>query len=782
MKLVTALSTITAAAALSAGSIELSNEYWSVSVDPANGCRASKLILKSSGKDLINTWQSVKRHAGPIQFGGVWGGHMAGSYNDEQGTTPYKVIRSGKDQLVAVWDNPYQGFKGLREERTVALDGSQIRVKIKITNRSKEKRTFFYRMQDFILSRMSDSGLYGVVPGAEPEVFPFYDWTFRERVFMKPEAKGIAVFNTENNSGLLITATGDVNGIFTWFAKSINMSTVEFFMEQAFLEPGGVWETEFTYNSFDKKSIASLPAVWKKRLDRDAIASGNVMPSREIFPLPYHAVCKPDLDPAQLQIVPVSPAAQVIGKAYPVRQRITLESMRLFGTPGERVDFVFALKAGKKKIHSAWKLNPFTAADNSWNLFGKEALNDLKWDLRYLTDGGYFLVHDQKLASRSSELAALGNKLHDPDVWSDLTLAPGAVAWVKLSCMIPENAKAGNYESIVEVAGQKVRIDLKVLPYRLKREDAKGFGSFFRAYISSSNPQRKMSKEEFLASLRFATENWNNSIVIYTPRKDELLWSVEQMYKLGWRNSVICPIYRVLSPAEIKGLEAKYGYKFLTWGVDEPATYKLLNHAVQQLKKIKKGGYQNPTFTPSTFMGALFADICPDYIPIFNTNGMMTILMDRTRRYAKEKRRTFWYSCPLGFLTVNEQLKERLVHGIYLWKMPVEGIFDWGEDVHVTRLDQGGYCGFAGKKFLSTIRRDNNYEGYKDYLYLKQLTDAVKANPDVPAAAEARKFMKELAAHLDDNYYTVVAHVDDVFLDNIREKAAELTVKVLSGK
>ena len=767
---------------LSAGIIELSNEYWSIHVDPANGCRASKLVQKSTGRDLINTWNPVKRAGGSIRFGGMWGGHMSGSHSDEQGTTPYKVIRSGKDQLVAVWDNPYAGFKGLREERTIALDGSRIRVKIRIRNGSKEKRTIFYRMQDFLLSRMSDKGLYGIVPGADPEVFPFYDWTFRERVFMKPMAKGIAVFDGESNSGLLVTAAGDVNGIFTWFAKASNMSTVEFFMEQAFLEPGGVWETEFTYNSFDKTGIAALPAVWKKRLNSDSIFPGKTMPSRGFSPLPFHAECKPVLDPAQLQIVPVSPAAQIIGKEYPVRQRITLESMRLFGTPGERVDFVFALKAGDKAIHSAWKLNPFTVTENAWNLFGTGELKALKWDLRYLTDGGYFLVHDQKLSSRSSELAALGNTLYDSDVWSDLTLVPEGIAWVKLSCYIPDNAKAGSYESVLEVAGQKVRIGLNVLPYRLKREDAKSFGSFFRAYISSAKPQRRMSKKEFLESLRFATENWNNSIVIYTPRKDELLWSIEQMYKFGWRNSVICPISRVLSPGEIKGLEAKYGYKFLTWGVDEPATYKLLNHAVQELKKIQKGGYQNPTFTPSTFMGALFADICPDYIPIFNTNGMMTILMDRTRRYAKNKRQTFWYSCPLGFLTVNEQLKERLVHGIYLWKMPVEGIFDWGEDVHVTRLDQGGYCGFAGKKFLSTIRRDNNYEGYKDYLYLKQLTDAVKSNPEAPAALEARKFMKELAAHLDDNYYTVVAHVDDVFLDNIRERAAELTVKVLSGK
>lgn len=558
------------------------------------------------------------------------------------------------------------------------------------------------------------------------------------------------------------------------------MSTVEFFMEQAYLEPGGVWETEFTYRSFDQKTVAALPAAWKKRLSSEFIASKSMMTSRETSALPYHAVCKLDLDPSQLQIFPVAPASQAVGKGYPVRHRTSVESMRLFGTPGERVDFVFALRAGNKKIASPWKLNPFTAAE--WSLFGKDELSGLKWDLRYLTDGGYFLVHDQKLVGKSSELAVIDNKLTDPDVWSDLTLAPSEMVWVKLSCTIPENAKAGNYESTLEVAGKKVKIALNVLPYRLNRDDAKAFGSFFRAYMTSSVPQRRMSKAEFLASLRFASENWNNSIVIYTSRRDELLWSIDQMYKLGWRNSVICPIYRVLSPKMIKELEAKYGYKFLTWGVDEPADYKALGRADTRLKQIRKGGYKNPTFTPSTFMGALYADIRPEYVPIFNTNGMMTILMDRTRKYAKAKRQVFWYSCPTGFLTVNEQLKERLLHGIYLWKMPVDGIFDWGEDVHVRGLSSGGYCGFAGKKFLSTIRRDNNYEGYKDYLYLKQLSDVVKANPSAPAAAEARKFMKDLAAHLDDNYYTAVVRVDDSFLDSIREKAADLTVKILSGK
>ncbi len=114
--------------------------------------------------------------------------------------------------------------------------------------------------------------------------------------------------------------------------------------------------------------------------------------------------------------------------------------------------------------------------------------------------------------------------------------------------------------------------------------------------------------------------------------------------------------------------------------------------------------------------------------------------------------------------------------------MPARGILDWGEDVHVKKIASAGYCGYVGKKFITTIRRDNSYEGYKDYLYLKALQETVEANPDVPAAAEARTFLKELSNLLDDNYYNAVVRVDDVYLNSIREKAARLTAAVLAGK
>lgn len=785
MKLKTSLLSLVPAVSLTAGSVQLSNEYWDVKIDPDNGCKVTNMVYKPAGKELVNTWKPQKRRQGSTMFGGVWGGHMGGSYSDEQGVTPYKVIRQSKNQIVAVWENKFPNFTGLKEERTITLNGAELRVKVKISNSSKEKRTFIYRMQDFFGSRKDGKNMYGFVPGSVPEVFPFYDFDLRERVFMKPAENELAIFDSVEDYGMLISSRGQLNGIFTWFSRSDNSSTVEFFMEQAYLAPGKVWEAEFAYRGFAPSKLSNLPEKWQKRLNPEHVKDVLSQQIKGATPLPYHGVCKLNLKDDSLQLFPVSAADRAAGKGYPAVHRMSLDSMKLFGTPGERVDFVFALKAGKKKINSAWELTPFTAEKSGWNLFGgKKNLDSAKWDLRYLTKEGYFLVHDQKLTDKNAELTIFGNALKDSDKWSDLSLEPGEVAWVKLSCTIPENAEAGTYESSVKVAGETVNIALDVLPFKLNRENAKAFGTFFRAYITPSrlNPERRMSKEEFLESMRFADENWNNSIVLYTTRRDELIWVVDQLYKMGWRNSVICPIYRLLSPKQTKELEEKYGYTFLTWGVDEPANYKALVTADVRLKGILKAKHRNPTFTPSTFMGALYADIRPEYIPIFNTNGMMTILMDRTSRYAAQNRTVFWYSCPTGMLTVREQLKERLLHGLYLWKMPARGILDWGEDVHVKKIAGAGYCGYVGKKFLSTIRRDNSYEGYKDYLYLKTLQDTVAANPKAPAAAKARKFLRELSNLLDDNYYNAVVRVDDIYLNSIREKAARLTAEVLEGK
>ena len=778
------LTLLCGAAALAAGEQQLSNEYWNVKIDPQNGCKGTSVIYKPFGKELVNTWTQKKRRRGPaFYFGGAWGGHMGGSYGDEQGTTPYKVIRSGKDQITAVWDNPSPIFAGLREERTIALQGAQIKVKVKITNRSKKQQTFIYRMQDFFGSRKDWKNLLGFVRGAIPEVFSFYDSDQPQRVFMNLRENGIAMFNFSDGFGMLITSRKPVNGIYTWFSpRSENNSTVEFFMDQVYLKPGEVWENEYTYCGFTPSKPETMPEKWRKWINpayADSIIRQQI---KERSPLPYHAVCDLNLKADQLQIYPVSAADQAAGKGYPSIHRLSVKSMKLFGTPGERVDFVLALKAGNKKIQSAWGLKPFKAADAGWCLFGgKKDLNAV-WDLRYLTDEGYFLVHDQKLTGKNLEIATFGNSLKDTEKWTDLQLNPGQVAWVKVSCRIPENAAAGLYQSSLTVGGEKIDLALDVLPYRLNRENVKIFGSFFRAYIS--HKQFTMTKEEFLDSLRFASENWNNSIVFYTSKRDELLWSIDQLYKMGWRNAVICPIARVLSAKQIKELEKKYGYTFLTWGVDEPASYRALANADLRLAQIKKGRYRLPTFTPSTFMGALYADIRPDYVPIFNTNGLMTILMDRTRKYAAQNRSVYWYSCPTGMLSAREQLKERLLHGLYLWKAPAAGIFDWGEDVHSTgsKFYHGGYCGFMGKKFVSTIRRDNSYEGYKDYLYLKTLQDAVAANPKAPSAEKAHGFLKDLSALLDDNYYNAVTRVDDVYLNSIREKAAYLTAAILAGK
>ncbi|GEM_PF-5821338 len=753
--------------------LRLSNDFWDIKIAIDSGAKASSIVYKPCDKELVNTWRQVQLHGSPVQMGGAWGGHMGGSYNDEQGTTPYQVRSSGSDRLESSWSNDYPDFAGLREYRTVTLDGPRINVKLKIINQSTQPRTFMYRLQDFISTRNAGQSQFGVIPGTQPEIFRLNDPNRRERIFPEPAAEGLAICDIENDFGLLVTCRGQINGLYTWSAQQGNSATVEFFMKQTQLAPGASWEAEFVYQAFTPSNPAELPELWQTQVKPQHIHAAMNRPSNLTSPLPYHAVCRPGLKPDQLQIFPVTASDNAAGKNFPAAHKMSLQSMKIFGTPGERVDFVWALKAGAADIQSQWRLNGFST-DGS-------PLDGGEWQLHYLTQDGYYLVRDQRLTDKNKELAVFGNSLSDTKNWSDLNLSPGKTAWVKISYQIPPEAVPGRYESTIEIAGKAVQVSLNVLPFRLNRENAKTFGSFFRVFTTAEKPQWSMSREEFHEALRFASANWNNGIFIYVNNPADLRWSIDRLHSLGWRNAVICPISRILPPGDIEKLQKDYSYRILTWGVDEPATYQALGIAAKRLRILQDTGYRQPAFTPSTFMGMLFADLYPEYIPVFNTNGMMTVLMEKSRRYAADNRLHFWYSCPTGMLSAREQLKERLLHGVYLWKMPVGGIFDWGEDVAAATQALGAYCGFAGKKFLSTIRRDNSYEGYKDYLYLKTLAETVNAGSDTPVSAEAREFLNDLAHMLDDNYYNAVARFDHVFLDSIRGRAAQLTSALISA-
>lgn len=749
--------------ALLAEPLRLSNEFWDIAAEPGSGGRASGIVYKPRNKELVNFWKEVQARGGSRRLGGAWGGHMSGSYNDEQGAEPYQVNNAGARLLESSWLNRYPDFDGLREDRTVVLDNRRIIMKINITNQSASPRTFMYRLQDFIGVGGSGLNQFGVVPGATPGQFRLNAPEQRERVFLKPAAGGLALCDYEDDFGLLIACRGKINGLYTWCAREGDSATIEFFMEQTILQPGESWSAEFTYQAFAPSAPDDLPEAWRPLVKPGHVYAAASRTLSSAGPLPYRAVCVPEVRPDRLRIFPVAASDNAAGKDFPASGGMSLQSMKLFGTPGERVDFVLALKAGTGGVRSPWELKDFTS-------------NGVEWRLRYLTEDGYYLVHDRKLTRKNQELAVFGNSLEDADSWSNLELEPHETAWVKLSCRIPADAAPGLYESEIRVAGKTVKLELRIFPFRLNRENAKTFGSFFRVFTVAEKPQWNMSREEFQDALRFADANWNNGIFIYVRTKDDLLWSIGQLRLLGWRNAVICPISRLLPSREIDALEKQYGYRIMTWGVDEPSTYRALGIAADRLRQLLAAGYKRPVFTPSTFMGMLFSGLYPAYIPVFNTNGMMTVLMEKSREYAGAGRTHFWYSCPTGMLSSGEQLKERLLHGVYLWKMPVNGIFDWGEDVAASG---GAYCGFAGKKLLSTIRRDNNYEGYKDYLYLKTLSETVKANPGAAAAAEARGFLDGLAAMLGDDYYNAATQVDHVFLDSIREQAARLTAALL---
>ena len=753
----------------------LENEFWSVQVEPDFGGRASSIIYKPKKLEIVNTWEDRNVHGEKIKFAGAFGGHVTGSYLDEQINEPYRVEISNSSQLKMSWLNTHSSFDGLAEERDIRLNNKSITVKIRITNRATEPRIIMYRLQDFVgIGKGVGVEKVGIVPGKKNTVFPLNPQTESDMVFSLPQQNGMVFCDYAHDFGLLITGKDLVNALYLWNGR--NSNTVEFFMPQKTLQPGESWTAEFNYQAFQISNSDDLPLGWRSLVKQEnALASMKFADKEKSMPLPYRSICTTLTDPSALLLYPVPVSDASLGNFYPSSTRASLKSLELFGTPGERIDFALAIKAGEKQINSAWTLSAFSGDQNT--------LESKAWQLRYVSNGGYFLVKDQQLAKNANdELCRYNNKLNDTSSWTDLSLLSSEVTWVKLSYKLPVNAAPGNYCGSIEVAGQKVKIDLQVLPFQLNRDSAKTFGSFFRVFMSNSNPDLSMSREQFLDALYFADENWNNGIIIYVSDSEELRWSLDQISKMGWKNAVICPINTKMSAQEIKDLEKKYSYCFLTWGVDEPASYRSLVNAKKRLDVIQKGKYSNPIFTPSTFMGMIFADMHPEYIPVFNTNGMMTVLMNKSREYAQKKRNLFWYSCPTGVLSEKQQIRERLLHGLYLWKAPTSGIFDWGEDVAAKTKELGGYCGFTGKKLVSTIRRDNSYEGYKDYLYLKTLEDVLSKNDESQQANDARRFLADLSKILDDDYFSMTASFDHSSLDLIRRQAAELTAAIKKVK
>ncbi len=761
-------------ASLFADSIELQNEFWNIRMEPDHGARASSIVYKPKELQAVNTWNDRNIHGKDVKFAGAFGGHVTGSYLDEQIHEPYRIVKSEPNRLHLDWHNRHVNFDGLKEDREIIVDGKRIILRISITNEAKEPRRILYRLQDFIgIGRGVGTEKIAIVPGRPTAVFSLDAQTESDQIFIRPTANGLIFCDYARDFGMMVSSRTGINGIYVWAGRNGTTSnTLEFFLPQTTLTPGSVWSAEFTYQAFQPSRPDDLPAEWRPLVAREFIESELQRRSRtRSVPLPYNSVCTVAVDPAELRIYPLAPADVALGKDYPTVTDATLHSVKLFGTPGERVDLALALKAGTQKIDSPWQFSELNDGDR------RLAAN---WQLRYVSSGGYFLVRDQQLARTGTEaLGRFNNGLSDTPTWTDLKLAPDEKAWVKLSCRIPEDAAPGFYRGTIAVAGRQVAVELRVMPFRLNRDQAKTFGSFFRVFTANSNPEWTMSRGEYLDALRFADDHWNNGMFIYVGNAEDLRWSFEQIQRMGWKDAVICPISTLLPAREIREMERRYGFRILTWGVDEPATYKALGNAGQRLELIRKGGYCKPTFTPSTFMGMIFADMQPDYIPVFNTNGMMTILMEKTREYRRNGRSCFWYSCPTGKLTSNQQIRERMLHGVYLWNAPTDGIFDWGEDVAVKEKQLGGYCGFLGKKMISTVRRDNNFEGYKDYLYLKTLQDTVGKAGDTPAAREARNFLANLPKQLDDNYFETAQRFDHSTLDALRRQAAELTAALL---
>ncbi len=754
--------------------IILENDFWKAKLDIDNGGRASSLIWKAKNLETVSLYENYYYHKKNHRHGGVFSGHMGGSYLDEQMDQKVTILKKSPSTIVMEWKNPFSLFSGLVERKTIELQGRNIVMHLNIRNEGKQERSICYRLQDFWgIQRRSEED-YCVFGDKKRTMFSLYPQKSMEKSVSNPENSAIALFYPSSDFAISLSTPCATTGLYTWFRGNSSANTMEFFMPLKKLKGGESITYSFCYTGMVPSQTDTVVKIWQNLSEKQHLTV------QSDIVVPYRGVLKLKTDPEAVTILPLNAVDTRLGKVFPGNRNFTLTSLSLGGTPGERVDFALAFKGGNTKSLTSWKFSPLTKQQSDLTaLFCSVRIPEDVFSVRYVTDEGYYLVNDQRLTKVSNNtLTLFGNNEKDSDKTSALSLMPNETAWSKVSIRIPENAEAGNYTSTLKIAGHDITINLEVYPFRLNKEKAKAYGPFFAVYTKSGNKKYEMSRSEFQDGLKFVADNGCNSIVIYTNNKPDLLWAIDELWKMGWRNSVICPIYRLLSAKEVKELSSKYGYTFLTWSIDEPSAYWMLELAVERSKKIIASGLKYPTFTPSTPMGMLLAELRPEYVPIFNTNGLMSILMKISRDYAKKNRLVFWYTCRTGILSKQHQLMERLIHGLYLWKNPVNGIFDWGETISQKTKESQGYCGFAGRKMLSSIRRENNFEGYKDYLYMKTLCDLLQNAKDSEAKHNAEKFVNSVAAMLSDDYYQAYKSFDQISLDELRRVTASHITKL----
>ncbi|OGV49080.1 MAG: hypothetical protein A2017_11790 [Lentisphaerae bacterium GWF2_44_16] len=755
-----------------AAPLTLENQFWKIQMEPDLGGRCSSLLIKENNEELVKGWDAVKkqgkRKTTKQQYsGGIWGGHMCGAYQDEQLEAVYELGKNSPSEVSMRWNNPYTLFSGLEETRQITLDGASIYVKIQVENLSKERRVIYYRIQDFIGTggRLGPEAvyLYPQRDGLKAEMLK----AGRTFPLMQVPGSWYGITDMVKDYGIKVQTSGaPLRNVMFWVG-SAKSRTCELFWAPATLEPGQKWNAEITYSLFKPS----------QRQDELSAASINTALAQNAERLVFPQLMDPVFAPANGKaiITPLHGAASAPTTPI-IEQFKTLKAVKLFGTPGETVPAAFSITAREALTNGTVTFSDFK------NSSGK-ALK-MTADPYYISrDGNDYMLKDWDLAVNvPQEICNIKSHVKGSEKLTAFNLEKDASAHLRAYLRIAPEAEAGDYSGYCTIRLNnsdelKLKIDLKVYPFKLEMPKDKGYGAFFRFGLEGDSHDAGqnfgISREAYRKALEELTaRNWRN-LVLYLGNKENILYALDTLVELGWRDARFVLVRPVISHAELMERYGKYNFSFLPWGVDEPIDYFSVDKAIKKYQQISQLDYPSMNFSANTPLSLALMDILPKTEPTIAVTGNVMYFVDKSRELHKQGRRSFWYA---GY--PNREVQGRLLRGIYVWKEPACGMMDWGEDSCSKQLGTD-FHGFLDGKLVSTQRLENITQGVNDLLYLNTMEQALaKADPKSEASKNAAAFIAWIKKSFDTDYTGEAREIDQYFLDMLRRKAADLTVEL----
>ncbi|MFW6039102.1 MAG: hypothetical protein ACOC9P_01350 [bacterium] len=780
--------------------LHLESRFMELTVQPDFGARASRIYSKPHDYEFVVNW-SPDEEAGTVRGGG-FAGIMLGTFTSDrepegQLNQSYELIEHDSRSARLRWRQDAALFSDLLEQRTITLSDEEpeARLEIEVTNRAEEPRFLAYRFQDWTGTGEA-GGFESVYINPQRDDAPHaYMWPqdhppSGHKFYLHPEEHWFGRVDLPRYTGLVVEVEGaDVTSFMQYFSRDARskMRTAEIYFPITRLAPGESWQTTLTYRVFNpSEPEATLEPGLARFLETERIRSllKDAAYDRARASLPLGAQMRILGDDAPMRLLPAHPTDADLGTQRVQHYAGTLRRMRLAGTPGEVVPFAFNAIATRAMDELTLSFSDLTHAETG------ESISHDRIEPRFVSADGYgYLLNDWALSRDVPEqIGQIGNDVRDADELTAFSLSVDETAPLWATLRVPSDAAAGRYATEARLAtpdGEvaSFEIELTVHPFELREPTEKVYGSFFRHRLApEGDPSPGQATR---ASLRAALENVDDmgyrALVVYLSG-DEALWLMDQCAEMGWENATFVLIGGFgLDPDELEKRYAKQNFTILGWTVDEPR-YKGrgdIERAVQRYERRLDQGLR-PTYTPNSPFALMFSEILKEYVPILVTS--VPHFIDITRRYDQQGRDIYWYSAGLSDPENASRIQKRLVRGVYLWKEPVNGIIDWGEDAHHPRKSYSSVAGFAGREIVHRTGRENVRQALIDMRYLYTLEQELQHAPG-PVREEAEALLSWVRTTFSDNpSHEAVMLGDLTSLDFIRQEVARMLTTIQASR